>query len=182
MADLVFKKGIDTTSNAVSTSKISDGVLQFSGISLSPRAVVRVLYVNAQSIQRGLYAIATSSTQVSYDANIYNVEPSSFSSTVYVYNSDDIHEVPNYRMGIEVENGLYSKAYLKYNSSTFYTLEIPTQRNYYFGSVSELITAENLVFADYCKNIAYGVGVAEFSSSTLNNKFKSTLEFNIATL
>ena len=82
---------------------------------------------------------------------------------------------------MDVENGLYSKAYNQYASNISYSLIIPVKRDAYFGGASTVITSSDVAFADLCDSKAYGVGLSDISLDTLNNKFKSSLEFNIAT-
>jgi hypothetical protein len=43
------------------------------------------------------------------------------------------------------------------------------------------VLASNVVFVDTCDNVAYGVGFEGDEFDVFNNKFKSSLEFNIAT-
>ena len=135
----------------------------------------------SDTYEKGVYAVALTSTTFSYDPNIYDVPNAINSSSVFKYNDGDVHEVNVYKIDVNVTNGLYSKAYKKYNSSVTYLLIIPSARNKYFNAISTIATSSDVVFVDLCDNLAYGVGFSDGGFETLNNKFKSTLEFNIAT-
>jgi len=181
MNDLVFKQGISLEAGGIGFNKQSDGVLRITsgGLTLSPRDVVRIVY--SDGFEKAVYGVATSSIEIAYDTNIYPVGLSTFTGYVFVYNSADVDSVSVYRIGVDVENGLYSKGYLQYKSTVFYSLIVPSKRNQYFGITDKIVTEPNVAFVDYCDNKAYGVGISEKSFDTLNNTFKSSLEFNIAT-
>jgi len=186
MADLVFKQGIDSTLFSIALTLTSSNTLQevtaTGGFQL--RDVVRITYTPSGSFQRAVYAICTNdvgAAEFTFDENIYPVGQSSITGDIYLYNRDDVEDAESYRIGVDVENGLYSKAYLQYENNITYSLIIPTKRRGYFGAASTIITQSNVAFADHCDNKAYGVGLSEISLTNLNNKFKSSLEFNIAT-
>ena len=183
MADLVFKQGIASQINGIGFTKVSDTELSAGGGvgGVQNRDVVKIVYTD--TYEKAVYAICTDQNAgtFEFDGNIYPVALSSFTGTVYQYNSADVHEVTNYRVGVELENGLYSKAYTQYASNTNYFLRVPTKRNDYFDATDVIITQPNVAFADYCDNRAYGVGLTEGSFDLLNNRYKSSLEFNIAT-
>lgn len=184
MADLVFKQGIAATYNGVSLNKTSSKTLREvtpSG-NFQERDVVRLVYTD--TFEKAVYGVCTGASgaaEFTFDENIYPVGPSSITATIYKYNDTDVAETDTYRVGVDVENGLYSKAYLQYENNTTYSLIIPSKKREYFGASSNIITLPNVVFADYCDSKAYGVGMSDISLDNLNNKFKSTLEFNIAT-
>ena len=186
MSDLVFKQGIDSTLFSVALTLTSSNTLQevtaTGGFQL--RDVVRITYTPSSSFQRAVYAICTNAVgaaEFTFDENIYPVTLTSITGDIYLYNRDDVADTESYRIGVDVENGLYSKAYLQYENNITYSLIIPAKRREYFGAASTIITQSNVAFADYCENKAYGVGLSEISLTNLNNKFKSSLEFNIAT-
>ena len=186
MADLVFKQGIANTYFTVSLNLISSNELREATASgnFQTRDVVRITYTPSGSYQKAVYAICTSSVGAAtfkFDENIYPVDVSSISATIYQYNTPDVYETEAYRIGVNIENGVYSKAYIQYASNNTYSLTIPTRRNAYFGSSDTIITQPNVAFADLCDNKAYGVSLSEGSFDLLNNKYKSSLEFNIAT-
>lgn len=183
MADLVFKQGIAAQYNGISLDKTSDNTLE----EITPtgnyqaRDVVRIVYTD--TYEKAVYGVCTNAVtgEFTFDENIYPVGPSGITATIFKYNSADVHETSVYRVAVDVENGLYSKAYNQYASNISYSLIIPTKRNEYFGAASTIITSPDVAFADLCDSKAYGVGLSDISLDTLNNKFKSSLEFNIAT-
>ena len=183
MADLVFKQGIAAQYNAIALDKTSDNTLE----EITPtgnyqaRDVVRIVYTD--TYEKAVYGVCTNAVtgEFTFDENIYPVGPSGITATIFKYNSADVHETSVYRVAVDVENGLYSKAYNQYASNISYSLIIPTKRDEYFGAASTIITSSDVAFADLCDSKAYGVGLSEISLDTLNNKFKSSLEFNIAT-
>ena len=183
MADLVFKQGIAAQYNAVALDKTSDNTLE----EITPtgnyqaRDVVRIVYTD--TYEKAVYGVCTNAVtgEFTFDENIYPVGPSGITATIFKYNSPDVYETSVYRVAVDVENGLYSKAYNQYASNISYSLIIPTKRNEYFGAASTIITSPDVAFVDLCDSKAYGVGLSDISLDTLNNKFKSSLEFNIAT-
>ena len=183
MADLVFKQGLGSQINGIGFTKTSDGVLSAGGAvgGIQNRDVVKISYPD--TYQKAVYAICVDQNagRFHYDENIYPVALSSFTATVFPYNSTDVHAVEVYRIGVDIENGLYSKAYTQYAANNTYTLRIPVSRNDYFNGLDTIITQPNVVFADYCDDRAYGIGFTEGAFDLLNNRFKSALEFNIAT-
>lgn len=181
MADLIFRQGVATQTNGIAFTKTSEGLLTITSgsVPVQARDVVRIVYTD--TYEKGVYAVALTPTTFSYDPNIYNVTVSTLTASVFVYNDIDIHAVSVYRIGVDIENGLYSKAYQRYNSSVTYSLTIPSARNEYFSAINKILTSSDVVFVDLCDDIAYGVGFSDGSFETLNNKFKSSLEFNIAT-
>jgi hypothetical protein len=136
------------------------------------------------------YCIDGAAKEFRYDTGIYGIFTGTDVVTGCKYwdKTDDLlyNDVTNYRIAAEVENGLYSHSYIKYSSSVDYTLIVVSKRREFFSatenkSTKELILADNVVFSDACKEVAYGVGFAGNDFETFNNRFKSSLEFNIAT-
>ena len=182
MADLVFRQGQLPQINGVVFSVSNNRLNAGGGVGgVQNRDVVRIVYTDVY--QKAVYAICVDQNAgiFEFDTNVYPIALSSITGTVFPYNSTDVDSVSAYRINIDVENGLYSKAYTQYASNVSYSLVIPAKRNEYFGIAQTLITNPEVVFADLCENKAYGVGFSDGSFDTLNNKFKSTLEFNIAT-
>ncbi len=184
MADLVFKQGIANTYVGISLNLISSNTLRESSPSgnFQLRDVVKISYTD--TYQKAVYGVCTNAVGAAafeFDENIYPVGPSSITATIYRYNTTDVYESSVYRIAVDVENGLYSKAYNQYASNISYSLIIPAKRDEYFGVASTIITSPDVAFADLCDSKAYGVGLSDISLDTLNNKFKSSLEFNIAT-
>jgi len=182
MADLVFRQGFGTQIIGITFTVIGNKLNAGGGIgSIQNRDVVRIVYTDI--FQKSVYAVCVDANNglFEFDNNIYPISLSSITGTVFPYNSTDVEEVSVYRIGVNVENGLYSKAYTQYESNISYSLIIPAKRNEYFGVSQTIITQPNVVFVDLCDSKAYGVGLSDISLDTLNNRFKSSLEFNIAT-
>ena len=184
MADLVFKQGIAQQFSGIALNLQGTDTLRESTPSgnFQTKDVVKISY--SDGYQKAVYAVCTDASGAAsfkFDDNIYPVGLSSITATIFRYNSAEIDSVDVYRIGVDIENGLYSKAYTQYAADTSYSLIIPAKRNDYFGIASTLVTNPDVVFANYCDGVAYGVGFSDGSFDTLNNKFKSSLEFNIAT-
>jgi hypothetical protein len=183
MADLFFNQGVGNTYTPIAFTKDASNVISAgSTIGLvAQNDAVKVVYTD--TYERAIYGVCTNESigEITFDDNIYTASLNSFTATVSLYNNAVVDEVSVYRVGVDVENGLYSKAYNQYTSNISYTLRIPARRNDYFGVASTIVTSSDVVFVDLCDSKAYGVGISEASFDTLNNKFKSSLEFNIAT-
>ena len=184
MADLVFRQGIVQQFNGIALNLLGTDTFREATPSgnFQARDIVKISYVDG--FQKAVYAVCTDASGAAsfkFDDNIYPVGLSSVTATIFRYNTTDVDSVNVYRIGVDIENGLYSKAYTQYAANTSYSLIVPSKRNDYFGIASTLITNPDVVFADYCDGVAYGVGFSDGSFDTLNNKFKSSLEFNIAT-
>lgn len=149
-----------------------------------------VIYLPHSNVY-GLYAycIDAPARQFKFDSEIYTNVPSSINTSKGKYweVADVIYDdVNSYRIGSQVEKGLYSNSYITYNTSVDYTLVISNKRREFFTgtankSVKALVLEEDIVFSDACSEFAYGVGFSGEDFNTFNNKFKSSLEFNIAT-
>jgi hypothetical protein len=183
MAQLLFRQGIANQYGVATFTRTANNVIEAgSAVGLmTVNDAVKVVYTD--TYDRAIYGVCTneSTGEVTFDDNIYSATLSTFSATLSLYNDTAVDEVSVYRLGVDVENGLYSKAYSQYTSNISYTLRIPARRNDYFGVASTVVTSSDVVFVDLCDSKAYGVGISEASFDTLNNKFKSSLEFNIAT-
>ena len=182
MADLVFRQGQLSQINGI-TFTVTGNVLNAGGGvgGVQNRDAVRIVYTDGY--QKAVYAVCVDQNtgRFEFDSNVYPVGLSSITGTVFPYDNTDIDSVSTYRINIDVQNGLYSKAYTQYESNVSYSLIIPAKRNEYFGIAQTLVTSPEVVFVDLCESKAYGVGFSDGSFDTINNRFKSTLEFNIAT-
>lgn len=136
------------------------------------------------------YCVDGPTKQFRYDTGIYGTFTGSQAVTgcrFWDANNDLVYDdVLSYRISAIVERGLYSESYRTYSSSVDYTLIVNNKRREFFAdtqykSTKDLILSNELVFTDSCKSIAYGVGFAGNDFDVFNNKFKSSLEFNIAT-
>jgi len=119
------------------------------------------------------------------DTNIYSNVPSSFTPSVaYKFDVvDDLlsEDVKSYRFDTAVNIATYSESYRPYNTSFDYKLIVDNKRRSFNGEIKTLISSTWVVFVDTCEEYGYLVSFAEDSFVTLNNKFKSSIEFNIAT-
>jgi hypothetical protein len=182
MSDLIFRQGLLTQISNVTFTVTGDTLVAGSPVGgVQARDAVKIVYTD--QFQKAVYAICTDAATgtFAFDGNIYNVGLSSITGNVFPYNSTEIDSVSAYKINVQVQNGLYSNAYIKYSSNTKYSLIIPSRRNDFFGIADTIVNEPNVVFVDLCDNKAYGVGFNDGNFDTLNNRFKSTLEFNIAT-
>ncbi len=186
MADYIFYSGPDTenfsaTLQSANTFTISSGTFLLND-------AVHIPYDDV----KGVYAVCIddSTRLFQFDNEVYTSVPSNFSSNQSSHwdaNADILFDdVQSYRIITTVQRGLYSDAYKPYSSSVEYNLVVNNKRREYFRdtqykSVKELILANDVVFVDTCKTVAYGVGFAGDDFDVFNNKLKSSLEFNIAT-
>lgn len=186
MANYLFYSGPDT--ETFSATLQSSNTFTISSGTFLANDVVYIPYDDV----KGVYGICinTGSRLFQFDNEIYTGLPSNFSSNQSRHwdaNADIIFDdVQTYKILTTVNRGLYSDAYKPYSTSMYYTLIVNNKRREYFRntqykSVKDLILANELVFVDTCKSIAYGVGFFGSDFEILNNKFKSSLEFNIAT-
>tara|TARA_R110000803_G_scaffold158595_1_gene222831 strand:+ start:618 stop:1184 length:567 start_codon:yes stop_codon:yes gene_type:complete len=187
MAEYIFYSAPDTGENFSATKTLANQFTISSGTFLLNDAV----YIPYNDV-KGVYAICidTVSKTFQFDNEIYAGVPNSFSSAQSSHwdaGADILYnDVSSYKISSEVEIGLYSNAYKKYSSSIDYKLIIGSQRRQFFTdtqykSAKELILASDVVFVDTCDNIAYGVGFEGNEFDVFDNKFTSSLEFNIAT-
>ncbi len=89
--------------------------------------------------------------------------------------------VSSFRLETNATISTYSESYRPYNTSFDYSVIVDTRKRLLFGDVKELISTNWVVFKDSCNEVAYLVSFGEDTFVALNNKFKSSLEFNIAT-
>lgn len=136
------------------------------------------------------YCIDGGAKAFRYDTGIYGTYSGSQAVTrcrVWDASNDLLYDdVTSYRIAVEVERGLYSESYRTYSSSVDYRLIVDNKRREFFSgtqykSTKDLILSDEVVFTDACKELAYGVGFSGNDFEVFNNKFKSSLEFNIAT-
>ena len=120
-----------------------------------------------------------------FDKNIYTNLLNSFTPTFAYYfnvNTDLLSSsVSSFRIQADATVSTYSESYRPYNTSFNYSIITDTRRRLLFGDVKELISTTWIVFKDSCNGVAYLVSFGEDTFVALNNKFKSSLEFNIAT-
>lgn len=119
------------------------------------------------------------------DTNIYSSVPASFTpNNAYKFDiSTDLlsEDVNSYRLETAVNVATYSESYRPYRTSLDYKIIIDNKRRSFNGNIKTLITSTWIVFVDECEDYGYLVSFSDDEFVTLNNKFKSSLEFNIAT-
>ena len=139
----------------------------------------------------GVYAYCTNGANrtFKFDSGIYENIPSTITNKTGEYwegVSDLIYDdVNSYRISASVDKGLYSQYYLSYKTSVDYSLIISAKKREFFNStpnksVKDLVLSSNIIFTDDCKEVAYKVSFSEDEFDFFNNKFKSSLTFNIA--
>ena len=138
----------------------------------------------------GVYAYCTDETArtFQFDDEVYENVPSSVSTTtgLYLEIGDVIYDdVTSYRMLAAVNKAVFSETYEVYNTSIDYRLAVSVKRREFFTdttnkSVRSLLLADRLIFIDTCKEVAYRVAFQDDEFDFFNNKFKSSLAFNIA--
>lgn len=140
----------------------------------------------------GVYAYCTdgAARTFKFDSEIYQNVPATITNKTGEYwegVSDLVYDdVDSYRIAASVSKGLYSDSYLVYKTSVDYSLTISSKRREFFEntankSVKNLVLANNIIFTDTCKEVAYKVSFRDDEFDFFNNKFRSSLEFNIAT-
>jgi len=144
-----------------------------------------VVYMKISDTQGVVVVVQEDDTRGKFDNDIYTSVPNSFTPTfAYYFNVDtDLlsSSVSSFRLQADATISTYSESYRPYNTSFNYSIITDTKKRLLFGDVKELISATWLVFKDSCNDVAYLVSFGEDTFVTLNNKFKSSLEFKIAT-
>ena len=144
-----------------------------------------VVYMKISDTQGVVVVVQDSVTRGKFDNNIYVNVPSSFTPTFAYYFdvSTDLlsSSVSSFRLETNATISTYSESYRPYNTSFDYSVIVDTRKRLLFGDVKELISTNWVVFKDSCNEVAYLVSFGEDTFVALNNKFKSSLEFNIAT-
>tara|TARA_R110002153_G_scaffold239006_1_gene393449 strand:+ start:398 stop:952 length:555 start_codon:yes stop_codon:yes gene_type:complete len=144
-----------------------------------------LVYMKISDTKGVVVVVQETITRGKFDNNIYNNVPSSFTPSVAYYfdvSSDLLSDtVSSFRLEADATISTYSESYRPYNTSFKYNLIVDTRKRFLFGDVKELISTTWILFKDSCDGVAYLVSFNEDTFVTLNNKFKSSLEFNIAT-
>lgn len=144
-----------------------------------------VLYMKISDTEGVVVVVQQTVTRGRFDNNIYVNVPSSF-TPIFAYYFDVngtllSDTVSSFRIRANATVATYSESYRPYNTSFNYSIIIDDRKRLLFGDVKELISTTWVVFKDSCNDVAYLVSFGEDSFVALNNKFKSSLEFNIAT-
>tara|TARA_R110001606_G_scaffold389236_1_gene555199 strand:- start:246 stop:800 length:555 start_codon:yes stop_codon:yes gene_type:complete len=144
-----------------------------------------VLYMKISHTEGVVVVVQEVVTRGKFDNNIYTNVPNSFTPTVAYYfdvNTTLLSDtVSSFRIKANATVSSYSESYRPYNTSFNYSIIIDDRKRLLFGDVKELISTTWVVFKDSCNDVAYLVSFGEDIFIALNNKFKSSLEFNIAT-
>ena len=144
-----------------------------------------VVYMKISDTQGVVVVVQEDVARGKFDNNIYTNVPNSFTPSIAYYfdvNTDLLSSsVSSFRIQANATVATYSESYRPYNTSFDYSIIIDTRKRLLFGDVKELISTTWIVFKDSCNDVAYLVSFAEDTFVALNNKFKSSLEFNIAT-
>lgn len=144
-----------------------------------------VLYMKISDTEGVVVVVQQTVTRGKFDNNIYVNVPSSF-TPIFAYYFDVngtllSDTVSSFRITANAVVATYSESYRPYNTSFNYSIIIDDRKRLLFGDVKELISTTWVVFKDGCNDVAYLVSFGEDSFVALNNKFKSSLKFNIAT-
>lgn len=152
--------------------------------------VVHLKYYE-NDIPKGVYGVVISadfdavvpSFSFRFDQDIYElfnnilqqdvIEISNYRGTVY-------DKVSQYDIKSSVNRATYGDELKAYYVSVDYNLVINQENRLFFNGFKEVITAQKILFADYCKSFAYGVSLSEDSYNNINNVFKQSVNFNIA--
>ena len=144
-----------------------------------------VVYFKISDTQGAVGVAQESSTTFLVDTNIYTNIPSSFTpSQAYHFEvANDLlySDVNSFQFESSAVVSTYSESYRPYNSSFDYKIIIDNKRRSFQGDFKTLISTTYTVFKDGCNNFAYLVSFESDSYVTLNNRFKSSVEFNVAT-
>ena len=144
-----------------------------------------VLYMKISDTEGVVVVVQQTVTRGKFDNNIYVNVPSSFTPIFAHYfdvNGTLLSDtVSSFRIRANATVATYSESYRPYNTSFNYSIIIDDRKRLLFGDVKELISTTWVVFKDSCNGVAYLVSFGEDTFVALNNKFKSSLEFNIAT-
>lgn len=144
-----------------------------------------VVYMKISDTKGVVVVVQETVNRGKFDKNIYTNVLNSFTPTFAYYFNVNTHllssSVSSFRLQADATVSTYSESYRPYNTSFKYSIITDTTTRLLFGDVKELISATWLVFKDGCNDVAYLVSFGEDTFVALNNKFKSSLEFNIAT-
>lgn len=172
-----------------SPSSSTAGACTFSGSTITTTNTIAntgdVVYFKISDTEGAVGVCKETETQFNVDTNIYSNIPASFTpDNAYKFDqtNDLLHEdVMSYRIENSVSISTYSESYRPYKTSFDFKLVTDNKRREFNGDVKALVSTTWVVFKDRCDNLAYLVSFSEDAFVTLNNKFKSSLEFNIAT-
>jgi len=147
-----------------------------------------IVYIKINDTQGVVVVVKDNPNRGKFDKFIYSNVPavsSTFTPSLAYYfdaSSTLLHtNVSSYKIETSTGLALYSESYRPYKTSFDYNLIVDDTRRFFNGDVKTLISTTWTVFKDSCDDLAYLVAFGGDSIVTLNNKFKSSLEFKIAT-
>ena len=179
--------GLNTVSHVIT------GPCAFSGTTITTTNDIAdlgdMVYFQISETQGAVGVCTNTGTTFNVDTNIYSNIPSSFTpngTSTFAYVFDDTNDllysdINSYRIENLVSVATFSESYRPYKTSLDFRLIVDNKKRVFNGEVKALITTSYIIFKDTCDNVAYLVSFGEDTFVTLNNKFKSSLEFNIAT-
>lgn len=164
--------------------------INLAGVDVIEDDVVHMRY-KENNIPKGVYGVVTFVDMdgvipyftFSFDEDIYNlfddVAQGDFLG-VDIYRGTAYDKVSYYAISTNVTRANYSEELKSYNVSLTHELKINSEGREFFGSFKDVIVADKILFADYCKSYAYGVSLSEDSYNNRRNKFRKSINFNIA--
>jgi hypothetical protein len=177
--------------NAVApTLRYEEVTLEIGNVDVLVDDVIHMRY-KENGIPKGLYGVvifedmdgATPSFVFKFDSNIYelysNISQGDFLGAD-IYRGIQYEKVSTYNISTDVTRANYSEELKSYNVSLSHDLTINSEGREFFGSFKNVIVADKIIFADYCKSYAYGVSLSEDSYNNRKNKFRKSINFNIA--
>ena len=172
-----------------SPSAANTGACTFAGTTITTTNDIAdlgdVVYFQISDTQGAVGVCTNTGTTFNVDTNIYSNIPASFTPSV-AYAFDETtnllyRDVLGYRIENSVSISTYSESYRPYRTNLDFKLLVSSKMREFNGDLKNMLTTTWITFKDSCENHAYLVSFAEDTFVTLNNRFKSSLEFNIAT-
>jgi hypothetical protein len=118
-----------------------------------------------------------------FDTEIFDlssdIDPQYFYG-IDVYRGTVYDKVSQYDIQTEIIRSTYSEELKVYQYSENHLLRINQEKRKFFGGFRSVLSADKILFADYCKQVAYGVSLSEDTYSNINNAFSKSINFNIA--
>lgn len=164
--------------------------IEISGVNIAVRDVVHMRY-KENGIPKGVYGICTFSDtdgvtpnfSFVFDQNIYllfnNISQSDFMG-LDIYRNLEYEKVSYYAISTKVLRSNYSDELKLYNTAIDHKLSINNEGREFFGSFKDVMVSDKIIFADYCNNYSYGVSLDEETFNNKYNKFRKSINFNIA--
>lgn len=157
-----------------------------SGYSFQRNDVIHITYTQ-NGFKKGLYAVCTGigvGAGFTFDQRIYPVTQTIVASSVLgatLYRGDAYTKISTVDFNVSVNRGVYSEEYKAYNVSKEYSVVVNQENRRFFDSFDDVAFSDKMILADYCENYAYGVSYDEETFSLINNRFATSLVFNVAT-